>query len=82
MKVNSALLAAGLQDQHTKTSAKGKVSKEYTLTDTGKAYGQMEPFQGEFNGHVGYRPMWSKRVIEVITPFLGSNVVELVGATA
>lgn len=84
-KVNIALEEAGLQVSHIKPGKKGKQpTKSYAITDAGKEFGSMEPYQSEFSEHAGFRPKWFKRVVELIRPLITtkSNVVQLQGAAS
>lgn len=54
-KVNAMLAKLGLQE---------KRGKEWHLTDAGKKYGEVKPY--DRNGHSGYQIGWSKGTIELL----------------
>ena len=56
-KVNKLLEKLGFQS---------KIGGDWKLTDSGKQYGSAVPYTNNYNGHSGYRVMWSEKVI----PFL------------
>ncbi|GLS27748.1 Rha family transcriptional regulator [Marinibactrum halimedae] len=55
--VNKLLLENGLQV---------KINGNWAPTELGMEYCSMEPYKAKDSDHSGYRPMWFKRVLEVI----------------
>ena len=56
-KVNKWLEKLGFQS---------KIGGDWKLTDSGKQYGSAVPYTNNYNGHSGYRVMWSEKVIPLL----------------
>lgn len=42
----------------------GLLAPDKLLTDEGKKWGEMRPYQSEKNGHAGYQPLWKASVLD------------------
>lgn len=67
--VNTALEELGFQIKERWTS-RGKPRSKWVLTEAGKQYGALAPYQAEGNEHTGMRPVWFESVLELVQPLV------------
>lgn len=75
-QVNNALAQLSFQTKEHWTNGKGQPRSKWVLTDLGKKYGALAPYQAEEHHHSGYRPVWYASVIELIQPLVAVAIVQ------
>ena len=74
--VNTALEMAGFQVKERWTNRDGDPRSRWALTEAGKEFGALAPYQAEGGEHSGYRPVWLLSVIDVIRPMVDAAVTQ------
>ncbi|WP_212644890.1 ORF6N domain-containing protein [Delftia sp. PE138] len=69
-QVNNALEQLSFQAKERWMNGKGQPRSKWVLTELGKEYGALVPYQAVEHQHSGYRPAWHARVIELIRPLV------------
>lgn len=75
-QVNSALERLCFQSKERWSNSKGQPRSKWVLTDLGKKYGALAPYQAEEHHHSGCRPVWYASVIELIQPLVAVAIVQ------
>lgn len=73
-QVNNALEQMRFQTKERWTNGKGQPRSKWVLTELGKEYGALVPYQAEEHQHSGYRPAWYATVLELIRPLVNVAV--------
>jgi hypothetical protein len=74
--VNSALEQLGFQKKEHWTGSKGHPRSKWVLTEKGKEYGALAPYQAEGHQHSGMRPVWFASVIALVQPLVEIAIAE------
>ena len=74
--VNSALEQLGFQKKEHWTGSKGHPRSKWVVTEAGKQYGALMPYQAEGNQHSGFRPVWLASVIALVQPLVDVAIAE------
>lgn len=74
--VNSALEQLGFQKKEHWTGSKGQPRSKWVVTESGKQYGALMPYQAEGNQHSGFRPVWLASVIALVQPLVDVAIAE------
>lgn len=74
-QVNAALEQLGFQDKKHWLS-KGQPRSKWELTEAGKKYGALAPYQAEQNDHSGYRPVWHADVLPLVEPIVQAAIAQ------
>lgn len=69
-QVNNALEQLSFQAKERWTNGKGQPRSKWVLTELGKEYGALVPYQAVEHQHSGYRPAWYASVVELIRPLV------------
>lgn len=69
-QVNNALEQMSFQSKERWTNGKGQPRSKWVLTELGKEYGALVPYQAVEHQHSGYRPAWYASVVELIRPLV------------
>ena len=80
--VNSALEQLGFQVKKHWETPKGQPRSKWILTESGKEFGAMAPYQAEKQQHAGYRAVWYAKVIELIQPMVEVAIAQRAAAKA
>lgn len=79
--INTALEELGFQIKERWTS-RGKPRSKWVLTEAGKQYGALAPYQAEENAHSGLRPVWFASVLELVRPLVEVAIAQRAVAKA
>lgn len=79
--INTALEELGFQTKERWTSH-GKPRSKWVLTEAGKQYGALAPYQAEENAHSGLRPVWFASVLELVRPLVEVAIAQRTVAKA
>lgn len=80
--VNSALEQLGFQVKKHWETPKGQPRSKWILTEAGKEFGAMAPYQAEKQQHAGYRAVWYVKVIDLIQPMVEVAIAQRAAAKA
>ncbi|KFJ09152.1 DNA-binding domain protein [Delftia acidovorans] len=69
-QVNNALEQLSFQTKERWTNGKGQPRSKWVVTELGKEYGALVPYQAVEHQHSGYRPAWYASVVELIRPLV------------
>lgn len=75
-QVNNALEQLSFQAKERWTNGKGQPRSKWVLTELGKEYGALVPYQAVEHQHSGYRPAWYASVVELIRPLVESAMAQ------
>lgn len=78
-QVNAALEQLGFQAKKHWLS-KGQPRSKWELTEAGKQYGALAPYQAQEHEHAGYRPVWHADVLEFVQPLVLTAVADRAAA--
>lgn len=78
--VNRALEQLGFQVKEHWTNRKGQPRSKWSLTDAGKKYGALAPYQAEQNEHSGFRAVWLESVLDFVRPLVEIAIAERANA--